>query len=556
MPKTQSPLEIIPLGGMGEIGKNMTVFRFEDEILVVDAGLMFPNDEMLGIDIVIPDFSYLLENQGDLVGICLTHGHEDHIGALPYVLRELDTPVYGSQFTIALLEEKVKEYGFSNANLNVVKPNGQIKLGKHFQVEFFRVTHSIPGCFGLAITTPLGVVVHTGDFKMDQTPVDNEPMDFGRLAEFGRKGVLLMLSDSTNVEREGFTKSEKEVGVVLKDVFNRCEGRIILATFASNIHRIQQIIDAAVAHNRKVAIVGRSMLNTVRISQELQYLKVPPDTLIEIEEIERFPKNRIAVVCTGSQGEPMSALSRMASDEHRGMEIKPGDTVVISATPIPGNEKLVGNIVNLLFRLGANVIYEASTGVHTSGHASQEEQKMMLNLVKPRFFVPVHGEYRHLVRHAQMANRLGMPNRNIFIGENGRIMEFTRDKGALAGTVTAGQILVDGLGVGDVGNVVLRDRKQLSEDGVLIVVMGIARGSNYLSAGPDIVSRGFVYVKEADELMDEVKDRVLQILERCDEKKVYDWTGIRTQVRDGLSRFLYDRTRRRPMIIPVIMEVN
>ncbi|MCL1849633.1 MAG: ribonuclease J, partial [Clostridiales bacterium] len=461
-----------------------------------------------------------------------------------------------SRFTIGLLADKIKDHGFSSANLNVVKAHSTVKLGKYFQVEFFRVTHSIPGCFGLAITTPVGVVIHTGDFKMDQTPVDHEHMDYGRLADLGKKGVLLMASDSTNVERDGFTPSEREVGTTLKDVFNRCDGRIILATFASHIHRIQQIIDAAVAHNRRVAIVGRSMLNTVRISQDLRLLKIPPDTLIEIEEIDKYPKNKVAVVCTGSQGEPMSALSRMAGGEHRRMEIMPGDTVVISATPIPGNEKLVGNIVNRLFHLGAEVIHEAETGVHTSGHASREEQKMMLNLVKPKFFIPVHGEYRHLVKHAQLANRLGMPSKNIFIGENGQVIQVTRDKIAAAGTVTSGQILVDGLGVGDVGNVVLRDRKQLSEEGILIVVLGIDRASHYLAAGPDIVSRGFVYVKESDELMDEVKDKVLSVLDSMGDKRLNDWNGIRTHLREALGRYLYERTRRRPMIIPIIMEIG
>lgn len=556
MAKAQIPLQIIPLGGLGEIGKNMTVFRYDDEMIVVDAGLMFPGDEMLGIDIVIPDFSYLLENKDQLVGICLTHGHEDHIGAMPYVMRELDVPVYGSRLTLGLLQEKLKENGLNKVNLNTVKPRSIIKLGNHFQIEFFRVTHSIPGCFGMAITTPVGTVVHTGDFKMDQTPVDGEAMDFGRLAELGKRGVLVMMSDSTNVEKPGFTRSEKEVGVVLKEVFGRSDGRIILATFASNVHRIQQVVDAAVMHNRKVAIVGRSMINVVGIAQELQYLKIPEDTIIDIDEIGRYPKNRVAVVCTGSQGEPMSALTRMANDDHRKVEIMPGDTVVISATPIPGNEKLVGKTVNQLYRLGAEVVHESAAGVHTSGHGSQEELKMMLNLVKPKFFVPVHGEYRHLVKHAQLANRLGIPSKNIFVGENGQIIEFTKDKGALAKKVTAGQILVDGLGVGDVGNVVLRDRKQLSEDGILIVVMGIDKRSHIVTAGPDIVSRGFVYVKEADHLMEEVREKVVSILEKCDEKNINDWAGIKSQVRDGLSKYVYDKTRRRPMILPIIMEVD
>ncbi|MDR1194775.1 MAG: ribonuclease J [Peptococcaceae bacterium] len=555
MVKNQASLQVIPLGGLGEIGKNMTVFRYEDEMIVVDAGLMFPGEEMLGIDVVIPDYSYLLENKELLMGILLTHGHEDHIGAMPYILRDIEGPVYASRLTLGLLQDKLKEHGVSKVNLNVVKPHSIVRLGKYFQVEFFRVTHSIPGCFGLAITTPVGTVVHTGDFKMDQTPVDGESMDFGRLAELGRRGVLVLMADSTNVERPGFTRSEKEVGGILNSLFGGCEGRIILATFASNVHRIQQVLDAAFQFKRKVAVVGRSMINVVGIAQELQYLRVPDDTVIDIDEIGRYAKNRIVVLCTGSQGEPMSALTRMANNDHRRVEIMPGDTVVISATPIPGNEKLVGKTVNQLYRLGAEVVHEASAGVHASGHASQEELKLMLNLVRPKFFMPVHGEYRHLAKHAQLAHKMGIPSNHVFVGENGQTIEFTKDSGQLSKKVTAGQILVDGLGVGDVGNVVLRDRKQLSEDGMLLVVFGMRRGGHILCAGPDIVSRGFVYVKEADGLLEEARDKALQIIERCGEKNIHDWAGIKGQVREGMARYLYERTRRRPMILPVILEV-
>jgi ribonuclease J len=555
MAKNLSPVQIIPLGGLGEIGKNMTAIRYEDEIVVIDGGLMFPEDEMLGIDIVIPDISYLIENKDKLLAIMLTHGHEDHIGGMPYIMRSLDVPVYGSKLTLGLLTEKLKEAGINKVNLNQVKPRSVIKLGNHFSVEFFRVTHSIPGCFGMAITTPVGIVLHTGDFKMDHTPVDNESMDYGRLAEFGKKGVLVLMSDSTNVERPGFTRSEREVGGALDSVFERCEGRIIVATFASNVHRIQQVMDSAHKFNRKVAIVGRSMINVVSIAQELQYLKVPEDTLIDIDEISKYPKHRVVVISTGSQGEPMSALTRMAMNDHRKVVIVPGDTVVISANPIPGNEKLVARTINQLYRQGAEVISEPGMGIHASGHASQEELKLMLSLVRPKFFVPVHGEYRHLVKHAQLAQKLGIPSDHIFVGENGQTIEFTKDKGSLGKKVTSGQILVDGLGVGDVGNIVLRDRKQLSEDGILIVVVGMNKAEKIVVAGPDIVSRGFVYVREADELMEEAKERVNQVLDKCIEKNIMDWTGIKSQIRDGLGKFLYERTRRRPMILPIIMEV-
>ncbi|MFY9175370.1 MAG: ribonuclease J [Peptococcia bacterium] len=547
-------LMLIPLGGLGEVGKNMLALRYEDEIIVIDAGLMFPEEELLGIDIVIPDFTYLVENQALIRGIFLTHGHEDHIGALPYVLKEINVPVYGTKLTLGLLASKLKENNVTNIKLNTIRPRDIIKLGC-FKVEVFRVSHSIPDAVGFGIHTPVGIVLHTGDFKIDQTPVDGGVTDFAKISELGQKGVLVMLSDSTNVERSGFTPSERMVGRTFEEAFSADRERIIVATFASNIHRIQQIIDAAAKYDRKVAIVGRSMLNVTSICQEIGYLKIPKGVLIDIDDISRYPMNKIVIVTTGSQGEPMSALTRMAMSDHRKVQIVPGDTVIISATPIPGNEKLVAKTINQLYRLGADVIYGSGSGIHVSGHASQEELKMMLNLVKPKYFVPVHGEYRHLVIHANLAEDMGIPKENIFIGENGQIIEFSKQKADFGSRVTAGRVLIDGLGIGDVGNIVLRDRKQLSQDGILIVVMTINKEANLLVSGPDIVTRGFVYVRESEELIEVARENVKQVLEKCLEKKNTDWATIKSLVRDNLSRYLYDRTGRRPMIMPIIMEV-
>lgn len=547
-------LMLIPLGGLGEVGKNMLALRYEDEIIVIDAGLMFPEEELLGIDIVIPDFTYLVENQALIRGIFLTHGHEDHIGALPYVLKEINIPVYGTKLTLGLLASKLKENNVTNIKLNTIRPRDIIKLGC-FKVEVFRVSHSIPDAVGFGIHTPVGIVLHTGDFKIDQTPVDGGVTDFAKISELGQKGVLVMLSDSTNVERSGFTPSERMVGRTFEEAFSADRERIIVATFASNIHRIQQIIDAAAKYDRKVAIVGRSMLNVTSICQEIGYLKIPKGVLIDIDDISRYPMNKIVIVTTGSQGEPMSALTRMAMSDHRKVQIVPGDTVIISATPIPGNEKLVAKTINQLYRLGADVIYGSGSGIHVSGHASQEELKMMLNLVKPKYFVPVHGEYRHLVIHANLAEDMGIPKENIFIGENGQIIEFSKQKADFGSRVTAGRVLIDGLGIGDVGNIVLRDRKQLSQDGILIVVMTINKEANLLVSGPDIVTRGFVYVRESEELIEVARENVKQVLEKCLEKKNTDWATIKSLVRDNLSRYLYDRTGRRPMIMPIIMEV-
>lgn len=554
MSEHDSRLQIIPLGGLGEIGKNMAAIRYGDTILVIDAGLMFPEDELLGIDIVLPDITYLIENKDKVKAVLLTHGHEDHVGGLPYMLKEVNAPVYGSRLTIGIATNKLREHDIDYATLHVVKPRDCIDFGD-LQVEFIRVCHSIPDCMGIAIHTPLGIVLHTGDFKLDQTPVDGQTVDFRKLAEIAEKGVLVMLSDSTNAERPGFTMSEKVVGNTFDDLFGKCAGRIIVTTFASNVHRIQQVIHTAEKFNRKVAVSGRSMVNNVQVSSELGYIDIPPGMLVDIEDISQYPPEKMVIVTTGSQGEPMSALTRMATADHRWVVIEPGDTVIISATPIPGNEKLVARTIDLLYRQGAEVIYEKSMKVHVSGHASQEELKMLLNLIKPRYFMPVHGEYRHLMTHAKLAESLGMPRSSLFVLENGQILEMDKDKAALAGKVTAGKILVDGLGVGDVGNIVLRDRRQLAQDGIIIVVVTINKDVLEIVAGPDLVSRGFVYVRESEQLMEDAREKVREALEICMKKGLTEWAMIKAQVREKLSRHLYEKTGRRPMILPIIMEV-
>jgi ribonuclease J len=552
----QNKLLIIPLGGMGEIGKNMTVIQYGKEILLIDSGLMFPEEEMLGIDIVIPDITYLIENKEYIKGILITHGHEDHIGALPYVLQQINAPLYGTKLTLGLVEGKLRETKLkkSNISMNVIKPPTTVKIGS-FTVDFISVNHSIPDAVGLAIHTPVGIICHTGDFKLDQTPVNGEKADLHKFAELGSKGVLVLMSDSTNAEREGYTMSEKVVGSTIEDIFRTSEDRIIVATFASNIHRIQQIFDAAYKNDRKVAVIGRSMVNVVNTALELGYLTVAKSLLMDLDELNRLPKEKVVIITTGSQGEPMSALTRMAMSEHKKVEIMPGDTVLISASPIPGNEKFVARTIDHLFRQGANVIYEAISGVHVSGHASQEELKLMLNLVRPKFFIPIHGEYRHLIHHAQLAAEVGIPPENILIAENGRVLEFTKDSGKISGRVTAGKVLVDGLGVGDVGNIVLRDRRQLSQDGILIVVVTIDKETTEVIAGPDIISRGFVYVRESEELMEQAREKVKQALRKCIEEDISEWSTIKSQVREHLGKFLFEQTRRRPMILPIIMEV-
>ncbi len=554
MAKGAQKLQIIPLGGLGEIGKNMTVIRVDDEILVIDSGLMFPDEDMLGIDLVIPDISYLIENKDKIKAIVLTHGHEDHIGALPYVLKKINVPVYGTRLTLGILEGRLKENGVDSSNLHSVMQGDIINVGC-FSVGFIRVNHSIPDAVGLSIKTPVGMIVHTGDFKLDYTPIDGKMTDFRRFSDLGNRGVLVLMADSTNSEREGHTPSERMVGAAFDRAFHNARGRIIVATFSSNVHRIQQVIDTAVRYKRHVAVLGRSMVNVVNISLELGYITAPEGTIVDIDEIHNYRMEQMVIITTGSQGEPMSALTRMSMSDHRKVGIVPGDTVIISATPIPGNEKLVSKTIDNLMKLGANVIYGRNQGIHVSGHASREELKLMHNLVRPKFFIPVHGEYHHLVQHARLARELGMPKENIFISENGQILEFTRDKGQVAGKVTAGMVMVDGLGVGDVGNIVLRDRRQLSQDGILIVVVTMNKQTHRVVAGPDIVSRGFVYVRESEALMDEATARVQQALDRCEDEKVKEWAAIKSNVRDALGRYLFEKTRRRPMILPIIMEV-
>ncbi len=553
MGKKHTRLTIIPLGGLGEIGKNMMVVRYGDEILLIDAGLAFPDEEMLGIDIVIPDMTYILENRDLVRGIVVTHGHEDHIGALPYLLRNLNIPIYGSKLTLGMATEKLREFGLDkSAALHTVRPRSRINIGT-FEVEFFRVNHSTADCLGLAITTPAGVIVHTGDFKFDQTPVDGEVSDYHKLAELGDAGVLVLLSDSTNAERPGFTPSERVVGKTLSELFAATRGRILVTSFASNVPRIQQVINAAAAYGRKVAVVGRSMENVVEVSMRLGYLEDPEDTIVDIEQALRLAPQHVVILTTGSQGEPLSALARIAAGDHRKVEVMPGDTVILAATPVPGNEKLVARTINNLFRRGANVIYEAGSQVHVSGHASQEELKLMLNLVKPRFLIPIHGEYRHLIQHARLAREMGMDPERVLVGENGTEFSFTKDSGKITGRVQSGQVLVDGYGVGDVGNVVLRDRKTLAQDGILIAAVALNKETGMIVGGPELFSRGFVYVKESELLMEEAQAAAEAALEKCTASA--DWNDIKSTLRDSLSKILFERTGRRPMILPVIVEV-
>ena len=553
--KKKNKLKVIPLGGMDEIGKNMTAFEYGENIIVVDCGLAFPEDEMLGIDLVIPDTTYLEKNIEKLHAIVLTHGHEDHIGALPYVLRKLKVPVYGTELTLGLVENKLMEYEMmETVELKTVKPGQIIQLGA-FKIEFIHTTHSIADSVALAIETPVGIVFHTGDFKIDQTPIEGEPIDLARIAELGKKGILLLMADSTNVERPGYTMSERTVGDTFDNIFRGTKGRIIVASFASNIHRIQQIFNSAVKYGRKVSICGRSMVNVVKTAIRLGYLSFPEDTLIDIDRIKRFPHDQLVIITTGSQGEPMSALARMASSSHKKVEIVPGDLVIISASPIPGNEKLVYNVINALFKQGAEVIYDSLTDIHVSGHAKQEELKMMHRLTKPKFFMPVHGEYRHLVKHAKLAMSMGMAEKDIFIMQNGKTLELTEKSAKITGSVQAGSILVDGLGVGDVGDIVLRDRKILSEDGLIIVVATLDPNGN-LVANVEVISRGFVYVKESEELIEEVKNLARDTLVKNVGKKGGNWGAIRNAIKDELNTFLYRKTMRRPMIIPILMETQ
>ena len=548
-------LSIIPLGGLGEIGLNMMVFEYGDDIIIVDAGLMFPEEEMLGVDIVIPDITYLKERKDKIRGIIITHGHEDHIGALPYILREINVPIYATPLTIGLIKGKLKEHKLDETSeLISVKPRQIIELGC-FSVEFIRVTHSIVDGVGLGITTPVGRIVHTGDFKFDQTPVDGELLDFHKFSEYGDKGTLALLSDSTNSEREGYTLSEKEVGKAIERVFGTAKKRIILATFASNIHRIQQVIDAAVKFDRKVILNGRSIINNAQVALDLGYLKMPEKTWIKLDEMKNYSPDKIAIITTGSQGEPMSSLARMAVNEHKDVQIEEGDTVVLSSRVIPGNEKAISRIINHLFRRGANVIYEDVSDIHVSGHASQEEQKLMMCLVRPKFFVPIHGEYRHLIYHARLAETLGISKDNIFILEDGDVLELNEDAAVKKEKIQAGRVFVDGKVIGDVGNIVLRDRMRLGTDGIIVVFVGIEKMTGKVVTGPDIVTRGFVFEEESQELIEEMKRVVSDLLGQLEQELMADWVLVKTKVRNTLKKSLIKKMDRKPMIIPIIIEL-
>jgi len=548
-------LKIIPLGGLLEIGKNMTLFEYGDDIFAVDCGIAFPDDDMPGIDLVIPDVSYLEKNADKMRAFVITHGHEDHIGSLPYVLKKVNAPVYGSMLTIGLVENKLKEHGLlSQTTLKRVAPGDTIKLGC-FTIEFIRSNHSIAGAMVLAIRTPVGVVIHTGDFKIDSTPIEGEMIDLTRIGEYGREGVLLLMSDSTNVERAGFTMSERTVGKTFDDMFKNCDKRIIVATFASNVHRVQQIINAAAKYGRKVAVSGRSMENIVEVAIELGYMHIPSNTLIRIDDINRYNDNQLVIVTTGSQGEEMSALFRMAYSDHRKVEITNNDLIIVSASAIPGNEKTISRVINELFRRGAEVVYESHADIHVSGHACQEELKLMLALTKPKFFMPVHGEYRHLKAHANLAEIMGVPLKNSFLLENGHVLELDGLDARINGMVPSGKLLVDGLGVGDVGNIVLRDRKHLANDGLIVCVVSISAETGALLSGPDIISRGFVYVRESEELMEGAREATKAALDRTLERGNADWTALKNAMRTAIGDYMYEKTKRSPMILPVVMEV-
>jgi ribonuclease J len=550
------PIKVSFLGGLNEVGKNMTLFEYGEDMFLVDCGLAFPDQDMLGVDLVLPDFTYVERNADRIRGIVITHGHEDHIGGLPYLLKVLNVPVYGTKLTIGLIQGKLREHGLLNsASLNVIKPGDVITLGG-FTVEAIHVNHSIPDALGLAIRCEGGTIVHTGDFKIDTTPIDGGMMDLGRLAEIGQDGVLCLMSDSTNAERPGFTESERKVGESFETLFRKAgNNRIIVATFSSNIHRVQQIMNVAASLGRKVALVGRSLENVVSISAELGYLNIPEGIVIDINMINRYPADKLVIITTGSQGEPMSALTRMAFSDHRKVEIHPNDYVIISATPIPGNEKTVSRVVNELMKLGADVVYEKMYEVHVSGHACQEELKMIMGIVKPKYFIPVHGELKHLRKHAGLALSMGIPKENILIADNGRVAEISKKALRCTSTVPAGRVFVDGYGVGDVGSVVLRDRKHLAQDGLVIVAVCIDRESGMIVSGPDVVTRGFVYVKESEELINAAREVAVEAIEAQTDGGYFDWNSIKASLRDEISHLMYERTKRSPMILPVIMEV-
>ena len=549
-------LKIIPLGGLHEVGKNITVFEYDDEIIVVDCGLSFPEDDMLGVDLVIPDITYLKRNEEKIKGLIITHGHEDHIGSVPYLLKQIDIPVYAPKLAMGLIRNKLEEHRILRSSTLIEVTQGQkIKFGKYFEVEFIRSTHSIPDSVMLAIKTPVGTILHTGDFKVDYTPIDGKIMDLGRIAELGNEGILALMSDSTNAERKGFTMSESSIGPVFDELFDGCTKRIVVATFASNVHRVQQIVSSALKYHRKIAICGRSMINMITTAKELGYIDCPDDIFIDIDTMSTYNDEQLVIITTGSQGETMSALTRMAAGDHRKVKITPNDLVIISANPIPGNEKSVSKVIDDLMQIGAEVVYSALADVHVSGHACQEEQKLIFALSKPKFFIPVHGEYRQLRAHAETAQMMGIPAKNIVMMENGRVVELDENEMKLGGMVPNGRVLVDGLGVGDVGNIVLRDRQHLSQDGLIVIVLTMDSSTGEVVAGPDVISRGFVYVRESENLMDDVKNVVRHEIRKCEEKGVRDWSTIKSTVRENLRDYIFTKTKRNPMIIPIIMEV-
>ncbi len=549
-------LKIIPLGGLHEVGKNITVFEYDDEIIVVDCGLSFPEDDMLGVDLVIPDITYLKRNEEKIKGLIITHGHEDHIGSVPYLLKQIDIPVYAPKLAMGLIRNKLEEHRILRSSTLIEVTQGQkIKFGKYFEVEFIRSTHSIPDSVMLAIKTPVGTILHTGDFKVDYTPIDGKIMDLGRIAELGNEGILALMSDSTNAERKGFTMSESSIGPVFDELFDGCTKRIVVATFASNVHRVQQIVSSAVKYHRKIAICGRSMINMITTAKELGYIDCPDDIFIDIDTMSTYNDEQLVIITTGSQGETMSALTRMAAGDHRKVKITPNDLVIISANPIPGNEKSVSKVIDDLMQIGAEVVYSALADVHVSGHACQEEQKLIFALSKPKFFIPVHGEYRQLRAHSETAQMMGIPAKNIVMMENGRIVELDENEMKLGGMVPNGRVLVDGLGVGDVGNIVLRDRQHLSQDGLIVIVLTMDSSTGEVVAGPDVISRGFVYVRESENLMDDVKNVVRHEIKKCEEKGIRDWATIKSTVRENLRDYIFTKTKRNPMIIPIIMEV-
>lgn len=555
--KTKEKLRIVPLGGLQEVGKNMTVIEYRDEMILIDCGMTFPEDDMPGIDIVIPDITYLLKNRKKLKGIVITHGHEDHIGAVPYILKQINVPVYGTKLTLALLENKLKEHRLlRSSKLVTVSYKNPMKVGKHFDVEWISVNHSIPDAASLAITTPLGVLVHTGDFKVDFTPISGAPIDLNRLAEIGDKGVLALFSESTNVLREGFSMSERKVGATLDRLFALMRNnRIIIATFASNVFRIQQIINAAERYNRKVVLSGRSMVNVMGIAQNLGYLRVKKNTIVDIKDMHRYNPKQLVLITTGSQGEPMSAMTRIANGQHKQIQLTQDDVIILSSHPIPGNENAVNTVINRLLDKGVRVIYESLSEIHVSGHAYQEEHKLMLSLLKPKFFIPVHGEVKHLLKHMEVAQKMGVPKKNIFMLENGACLEMSKTEAHRVKDVESGQVLIDGLGIGDVGNIVLRDRKHLAEDGLIIAIIAMNKKTGEMVSGPDIISRGFVYVRESTELMNEVRGTVSKSVANCKKNNVKEWSAIKSQIRDDLRNFIFKKTRRNPMILPIIMDV-